>query len=72
MRELIPVENDSTVARDPVSNAIISVDKNRLNSYKKQKELFLSKEEKIDMLFEKINNLETLLQRMLNNGNNNH
>jgi DNA-binding sugar fermentation-stimulating protein len=70
MAELIKVEND-TLARDLNTSALLETDTMKLNKYRTFKRTMKQKEQKIDILMERINNLENLLERMLNNGNNN-
>jgi hypothetical protein len=77
MEHLIPVESDSTIARDLVSNAIVSIDKNKLASYKKHKKLLLTKDQRINILDEKLKQLEQIVNKLISekdkeiNGNNN-
>jgi DNA-binding sugar fermentation-stimulating protein len=70
MSDLIKVEND-TLARDLNTSAILETDISKLKKYRSFKRSMKQKEQKIDMLLERINNLENLIGRMLNNGNNN-
>jgi hypothetical protein len=64
----IKVENESLV-RDTTTNAILEVDTTKLNKYRAIKQSIKDKEQKMDYLVEKINKLESLIERM-NNGNN--
>lgn len=64
----IKVENESLV-RDTTTNAILEVDTTKLNKYRAIRQSIKDKEQKMDYLVEKINKLESLIERM-NNGNN--
>jgi hypothetical protein len=66
MRNLIPVENDTSLARDPNSNAILVVDKSKLQRYKRQMSAMEGKETKINMLNDRIEKLEQLINDLLN------
>ena len=70
MKSLIPVDSDSSLARDPVSNAVLVTDINKLHRYKQQKQLrkqmLEGKEEKIEMLNDKIVKLEELINTLIN------
>ena len=65
----IRVENESLV-RDTTTNAILEVDKTKLNKYRAIRQSIKDKENKIDLLVDRINKLESIIERM-NNGNNN-
>lgn len=67
MRPLIPVETDSSIARDPVSNAILTTDKCKLERYKKQLAAAQRKDDQINILNEKLNQLEDLIQKLMDN-----
>lgn len=69
MGELIKVEND-TLARDIDTSAILETDKSKLQKYRSFKRSMKQKEVKIESLIERINNLENLIERMLNNASN--
>lgn len=64
---LIKVEND-TLARDTNSNAVLETDVSKLRRYKLFKAEMKKREEKIDDLNIRINKLEELIQRMMDNG----
>ena len=64
----IKVENESLV-RDTNTNAILEVDTTKLNKYRAIRQSIKDKEQKMDYLVEKINKLESIIERM-NNGNN--
>ena len=66
MRTLIPVDSDSSLARDPVSNAVLVTDINKLYRYRQQKQLLDGKEEKINMLNDRIVKLEELINTLIN------
>jgi cell fate (sporulation/competence/biofilm development) regulator YlbF (YheA/YmcA/DUF963 family) len=63
----IRVENESLV-RDTRTNAILEVDTTKLNKYRAIKQSIKDREQKIDYLIEKINKLESIIERM-NDGN---
>ena len=69
MADLIKVEND-TLARDLNTSALLETDAMKLRKYRTFKRTMKQKEQKIDMLMERINNLENLLERMLNDASN--
>jgi DNA-binding sugar fermentation-stimulating protein len=64
----IRVENESLV-RDTTTNAILEVDTTKLNKYRAIKQNIKDKEHKIDYLVEKINKLESIIERMTNGNN---
>jgi hypothetical protein len=64
----IKVENESLV-RDTTTNAILEVDTTKLNKYRAIRQSIKDREHKIDYLAERINKLESLIERM-NNGDN--
>jgi len=64
----IKVENESLV-RDTTTNAILEVDKTTLNKYRAIRQSIKDREHKIDYLAERINKLESIIERM-NNGDN--
>jgi enoyl-[acyl-carrier-protein] reductase (NADH) len=64
----IKVENESLV-RDTNTNAILETDVNKLNKARAIRHALKEKENKLDLLIDKINRLETIIDGM-NNGNN--
>jgi predicted glycosyltransferase len=64
----LKVENESLV-RDTNTNAILETDISKLNKHRAIKSSIAEKENKIDYLIDKINNLETIINR-ITNGNN--
>ena len=66
MRALIPVDSDSSLARDPVSNAVLVTDINKLHRYRQQKQIMDGKEDKINTLNDKIIKLEELINTLIN------
>jgi hypothetical protein len=65
----IKVENESLV-RDTTTNAILETDVSKLHKHRAIKSALAERENKIDYLIEKINNLENIINR-ITNGNNN-
>jgi len=63
----IRVENESLV-RDTTTNAILEMDTTKLNKYRAIRQSIKDREQKIDYLIEKINKLESIIERM-NDGN---
>jgi len=59
----IKVENESLV-RDTNSNAILETDTRKLHKHRAIKQALKDKEDKLDSLMEKINKLETIIDRM--------
>lgn len=66
MRTLIPVDSDSSLARDLASNAILATDKTKLHRYKMQQSILEAKEDKINILNDRIDALENLINNLLN------
>lgn len=67
METLIKVEND-TLARDVTTSALLETDTMKLQRHRSIKRLMREKEQRIDALTDRINNLEKIIERMLNNG----
>lgn len=65
----LKVENDSLV-RDTISGAILETDRAKLERYRTAKNAIKEKDEKLDLLIDRINKLETLIERMTNGTNN--
>ena len=65
----IRVEND-TLVRDSQSNAILETDLSKLNRHKAVKLALKQKEQQIDSLIDRINKLETLVERIADVNNN--
>ena len=65
----LKVENESLV-RDTTTNAILETDVSKLHKHRAIKSALTERENKIDYLIEKINNLENIINR-ITNGNNN-
>jgi hypothetical protein len=59
----IKVENESLV-RDTYSNAILETDTRKLHKHRAIKQALKDKEDKLDLLLDKINKLETIIDRM--------
>lgn len=59
----IRVENESLV-RDTATNAILEMDTTKLNKYRAIRQSIKDREQKIDYLIEKINKLESIIERM--------
>ena len=71
---LIPVENHPVLFRDSVTNAIVNRSKSDYERYTKTRNNMLSKEERINYLEQKVDNLsddigdiKSMLQSFLNN-----
>ena len=71
---LIPVENHPGLFRDSVTNAIVNRSKSDYERYTKTRNNMLSKEERINYLEQKVDNLsddigdiKSMLQSFLNN-----
>jgi predicted RNase H-like nuclease (RuvC/YqgF family) len=64
MSELIKVEND-TLVRDVNTSALLETDIGKLKRYRAFKKEMKEKEMKVDMLNERINRLENIIQSML-------
>lgn len=61
----IKVENESLV-RDTATNAILETDVNKLQKSRAIKQALKEKENKLDLLIDKINRLETIIDGMTN------
>lgn len=66
MRTLIPVDSDYSLARDAESNAILATDKTKLHRYKTQQSILNEKENKLNILNDRISALENLITNSLN------
>ena len=73
---LIPVENHPGLFRDSVTNAIVNRSKSDYERYTKTRSKMLSKEERINHLEEKVDNLsndigdiKSMLQSFISNNN---
>ena len=73
---LIPVENHPGLFRDSVTNAIVNRSKSDYERYTKTRNNMLSKEERINHLEEKVDNLsndigdiKSMLQSFISNNN---
>lgn len=66
---MIPVEKE-TLVRDTSTGAILETDISKLQKHRAIKAALMEKEDKLDYLMEKINSLETIINR-ITNGNNN-
>ena len=65
----IKVENESLV-RDTNTNAILETDVSKLHKHRAIKNAIAEREDKIDYLVEKINNLEKIINGMTNGNHN--
>lgn len=61
MRDLIPVEGHSSLARDNYSKSIINTDKNLYNSYISQRERKLKELEEIETLKSDVRDIKKML-----------
>jgi len=61
----IKVENESLV-RDTNNGAILETDASKLNRHRAVRNAIREKEDKLDLLLDKINRLETIIDRMTN------
>mgnify|MGYP003126626683 FL=1 len=73
---LIPVENHSGLFRDSTTNAIVNKSKSDFDNYNKTRNRMLSKEQRINHLEQKVDNLssdigdiKSMLQSFLSNNN---
>ena len=73
---LVPVENHPGLYRDSVTNAIVNKSKSDFEHYTKTRNKMLSKEERINTLEQKVDNLsddigdiKSMLQSFLNKSN---
>ena len=71
---LIPVENHSELFRDSTTNAIVNKSKSDFDNYNKTRNRLLSKEQRINHLEQKVDNLssdigdiKSMLQSFLSN-----
>ena len=61
MRDLIPVEGHSSLARDNDSKSIINTDKNLYNSYMSQRERKLKEIKEIEILKSDVSDIKKML-----------
>jgi hypothetical protein len=61
----IPVEKESLV-RDSITGAILETDISKLHKHRALRSKIAEKEDKIDLLVDRINKLETLINGMTN------
>jgi predicted glycosyltransferase len=61
----IPVEKE-TLVRDTTTGAILETDISKLQKHRAIKSAIAEKENKLDYLIDRINNLETIIDRMTN------
>ena len=61
---LIKVEND-TLARDMSTSALLETDSSKLKRYRAIKRLVREKQDKIESLNNRINNLENLVNKLI-------
>lgn len=64
MNPLIKVEND-TLARDMSTSALLETDVSKLKRYRAIKRLVKEKQDKIESLNDRINNLENLVNKLI-------
>ena len=65
----IPVEN-ATYVRDTSTGAILETDMDKLNQHRAIRASIQDRDSKIDVLMDRINKLETLVERMTNANHN--
>jgi hypothetical protein len=65
------VINEPSLVRDLSTGAILETDKMKLMKYRAAKQAAKEKDSKIESLTERINKLETLIERMITNGSDN-
>lgn len=64
------IENEKSLVKDNISGAILDIDKDSYNRYINSKKLRREQQKKIETLENRINNLESILEKILNqNGN---
>lgn len=63
---LVKVENDPSLARDPNSNAILSVDVNKIQQHRRHRMAMEDKEQKLIDMQEKIEKLEHMINNLIN------
>jgi tetrahydromethanopterin S-methyltransferase subunit B len=63
---LIKVENEPSLVRDPNSNAILSIDTAKLNQSRQHRFALENKENQLKEMQEKINKLEELINSLIN------
>lgn len=67
----VKVINEPSLVRDLSTGAILETDKMKLMKYRAAKQAAKEKDSKIESLTERINKLETLIERMITNGSDN-
>lgn len=65
------VENEPSLIRDLSTGAILETDREKLMKYRAAKAASREKDEKIESLIERINRLESIIERIITDGSNN-
>lgn len=62
---IVKIENEDTLVRDTVSNAVLNTDMNALQKYRAKREKDRAMRQDIDDLKDKMSNIEQLLQQLV-------
>lgn len=65
------VENEPSLIRDLSTGAILETDRDKLMKYRASKRASREKDEKIESLIERINRLESIIERIIPDGSDN-
>lgn len=63
---LVKVENESSLARDPNNSAILAIDTAKLQQHRRHRMAMEDKEQKLLDMQEKINKLEQMINTLIN------
>lgn len=69
-RKLIPVEGHENLARDPATNIILNINKDKSEQYKRIRDQKLKEQQKIENLESDVQEIKAMLQKLLENGTN--
>lgn len=69
-RNLIPVEGHENLARDPATNIILNINKDKSEQYKRLRDQKLKEQQKIESLESDVQEIKAMLQKLLENGTN--
>lgn len=62
---IVKIENEDTLVRDTVSNAVLNTDMSALQKYRAKREKDRAMRQDIDDLKDKMSNIEQLLQQLV-------
>jgi len=69
-RKLLPVEGHPDLARDPRTNAIVNINKDKADHRRKAREARLKEKEEFEQVKSDVQDIKAMLQKLLENGSN--